>query len=137
MGDGNTLNGGSEVGGRAHDAGNSRRDTTIPVRPHNHVETGLGAVLQSELGNLIGASIIYRKRPKAVTKVGRLNNGLLLKRKITKAVDHVLVRVSNEFLGGIGVIVQHCELIDRRNAHGVIKQKWLRNLRELVPLLYT
>jgi hypothetical protein len=60
------------------------------------------------------------------------NNGLLLQREKTQPLDHVLVRVGNEFLGGIGVIAQHRQLVDRRNAHGVVKQDSLGNLCELV-----
>src|SRR5262249_9865881 len=86
--------------------------SSFPVRPHNHVETRLAAILQSELTNLVGAGVVDRKGPKAVTKVGRLNNnGLLLKREKTQPVHHVLVRVGNEFLGGIGIIGQHRQLV--------------------------
>ena len=45
-----------EVGGRAHHAGNAGRGLAFPVRPHDHVETGLGAVLQTKLAHLVGAN---------------------------------------------------------------------------------
>jgi hypothetical protein len=52
------------------------------------------------LVDLVGASVVYRQRPKTITEVGHLkNDGFLLKRKITESIDHVLVRVGNEFLG--------------------------------------
>jgi hypothetical protein len=98
----------SFVGRQAHHTDNVRRDIISPVRPYNHVEARVRAILQPELANLVDASVVYRKRSKAITEVGHLqNNGLRPKAEIIQPVDHVLVWVGNEFLGGIGVIAQH------------------------------
>ena len=45
-----------EVGGRAHHTCNASRGLAFPVWPHDHVETGLGAVLQTKLAHLVGAN---------------------------------------------------------------------------------
>jgi hypothetical protein len=88
----------------------------FPVRPDNHVETGLAAILQSKFADLVGARVVYPDRPEAVTSVGHLNNhGLLFESQITQPVHHILVRVGDVRLDGIDVTGQHRELIDRRS----------------------
>ena len=107
-----------EVGGRAHHAGNAGRGLAFPVRPHDHVEPGLGAVLLTKLAHLVGACVVHRDRPETVAKVGHLNDHrLLFERQVTQPVNDILVRVCDEPLARINVTGQHPDLIHRANRH--------------------
>ena len=125
-----------EVGGRAHHAGNAGRGLAFPVRPHDHVETGLGAVLLPKLAHLVGARVVHRDRPETVAKVGHLNDHrLLFERQITQPVNDILVRVCDEPLARINVTGQHPDLVHRANRHDAGEETCFGSLRELRPLV--
>lgn len=55
-------------------------------------------MLQTKLADLVGACVVHRDCPKAVTEVRYLNDdGLLLERQEPQAVDHVLVKDNLRF----------------------------------------
>ena len=132
----NARHGNGEVGGRAHDAGNAVRRGALPVWPDNDVETGLGAVLQAKLTDLVGACVVHRQRPEAVTKIGHLNDhGLLFEGQITQAVHDILVRVGDEGLAGINVTGQHTDLIHGADGHNASEEAGLGDVRKRHPLV--
>ena len=125
-----------EVGGRAHHAGNAGRGCAFPVRPHDHVETGLGAVLQPELADLVRARVVHRERPETIAKVGHLQDHRLLReRQIAQPVHDILVRDRDEGLARIDVTGQHSHLIHRADRHHAGEETGFGNLRELRPLV--
>ena len=125
-----------ELGGRAHHAGNAGGGCAFPVRPHDHVETGLGAVLQPKFANLGRARVVHRERPETVTKVGHLNDHrFLCERQPAQPVHDILVRDCDEGLARIDVTGQHHDLIHRTDRQDAGEETRFGSLRELRPLV--
>ena len=107
-----------ELGGGPNNAGNAGRGCALPVRPDDHVETGLRAVLQTKLGDLGRARVIHRERPEAVAEVRHLNDHRFpCERQPAQPVHDILVRDGDEGLGRTDVTGQHHDLIHWTDRH--------------------
>ena len=94
-----------ELGRAADDCGDAGGHVTVPVRPDEQVEAGLGAVGLADLRELIGARVVERVDPEPVAEVRHLDDHrLLVEREEAEPVDHVLVRAGDEGLAGVDVV---------------------------------
>ena len=112
-----------EIRGRTDRRGDALGQLAGPVRPHDHVEAGLGAVLLADPADLVGALVVHRVDVEAVAEVRHLDHRrLLVERGEPCPVGDVLVGTDDEGLVRLEVVGQHLVVADRRDRHDAAQQ---------------
>ena len=94
--------------GGAHHCRDPGWGFALPVRADHQIEARLGAVLLADLGELVGARVIVRVDPEAISEIRHLkDDGFLVQRHEAGAIHDILVRACDESLVRADVAGQH------------------------------
>ena len=98
----------------------------LPVGADQQIEAGLGAVHGAEIGKAVGPDVGRLKDPEALAEVGHLNDHrLAAKIENAEAIDEILARAGDVALPRADIVVQHGEVIDRRDRRDAADEEGL------------
>lgn len=107
---------GADIGGRAERRGDAVRPLALPVGSDEQIEAGLGVVHGAELGEAVGPEIGRLIDPIALAEIRHLHHDRLAAEiENAEAVDEVLRGAGDVALPRADIVVQHGEMIDRRD----------------------
>src|SRR6185369_9603320 len=88
----------------------------VPIGPDEEIEAGLCAVHRADLGEAVGPEIGRLIDPVALAEIRNLDDDRLAAEiENAEAVDEILAGASDVALLGADIIVQHGEMVDRRD----------------------